>query len=77
MFLNQEEKALVTELRELGPPATPYAGFIRPGLHRKRVDFYQDLIFGDSGNPAFLIVNETPVKQILVLLTTATSAGAG
>ena len=68
LVLDQEEKALVTELRALGNSAE----FVKPGLHQNRLAFYEDLITGDSGNPAFLIINDT-----LVLLTTITYGGPG
>ena len=68
LVLDQEEKALVTELRALGN----IADFVKPGLHLNRLKFYEDLVIGDSGAPAFLIINDT-----LVLLTTITQGGAG
>ena len=78
MVLNQYEKALVTELRELGPSVPSYAEFVRPALHRKRLDFYENVIFGDSGNPAFLIIKPPNTGlDTLVLLTTLTHDGAG
>ena len=72
MILNQYEQARVAELHDLGPSAPSLANFVRPGLHRKRLEFYENLIPGDSGNPAFLIINDN-----LVLLTTWTLGGAG
>lgn len=68
LVLDQEEKALVTELRQLDNSAV----FVKPGLHLDRLGFYEDLITGDSGDPAFLIINDT-----LVLLTTLTGGGPG
>ncbi len=80
MVLDQEEKALVSELRELGSPALgpSFAVFVKPGLHRNRLKFYEDLIPGDSGNPAFLIINDSiTLVPTLVLLSTATFANEG
>ena len=62
MILDQEEKALVTELGELdyytGFPSTS-AEYLRPALHRQRLAFFEPLIDGDSSNPAFLLINNT------------------
>ena len=78
MVLNQAEQASVAELRDLGPSEPSYAYFVRPGLHRKRLEFYNDLIPGDSGNPAFLIIKPPNTGlDTLVLLTTWTGAGPG
>ena len=68
LVLDQEEKALVAELRQLDSSAW----FVKSALHLDRLGFYEDVIPGDSGDPAFLIINDT-----LVLLTTLTSGGAG
>ena len=81
MCLDQEEKALVSELRNLGPPMEPsptiFAYFVKPGLHRNRLEFYEDIIGGDSGNPAFLIINPPGAEpETLVLLSTASAIGA-
>ena len=71
MMLDQQEKALVSELHAIND----LANFIRPALHLHRLEFYEDAIGGDSGNPAFLIINDT-----LVLLATlhdyATGSGS-
>ena len=81
MILNKEEKALVHELRFIGAfndrlyalVPGPFTHFVRPGLHGKRLEFFRGLVPGDSGNPEFLIINDT-----LVLLSTTTfSDGRG
>jgi hypothetical protein len=66
--LDQEEKALVTDLSYLNQF---YAGFKTPNLPYEQV-LYESKIVGDSGNPAFLIINNN-----LVLLTCWTFGGAG
>ncbi len=63
MALDQEEKALVYELYSLGNLAE-YALSL---LHPKRLEFFEALADGDSGDPEFLIINDT-----LVLLSTIT-----
>ena len=65
MMLDKEEKALVGELRSIGSGVL----LVIPAIHTKRLEFYEDIITGDSGNPVFLILNETPFET-LVLLTT-------
>ena len=80
MILNQEEQALVYELRELGQSATlpKLAKFIRPELHLPRRDFHKQLIMGDSGHPAFLIIKPPNTGlDTLVLLTTITNGYGG
>ena len=62
MMLDYEENALVYDLRELGVSAN----YIKPSFHADRVPFNQRIVSGDSGNPAFLIINDT-----LVLLSVA------
>ena len=72
MILDQEEKALVTELYGLVSASSfPLADnfFVRPGLHRQRLAFFETLIDGDSSNPAFLIINNT-----LALLSVASGS---
>ena len=70
LCLDQEEKGLVSDLISL----STWASFSYP--HRvnweKRNEFFETKIGGDSGNPAFLIVNGE-----LVLLTVWTFGGAG
>lgn len=70
LCLDQEEKALVTDF----VLAVGYANFSFPFLlnAEKRAEFYEDKVGGDSGNPAFLIINDE-----LVLLTCWTFGGAG
>ena len=78
LILNQYEQARMAELHDLGASAPSYAYFVRPGLHRKRLEFYDVLTPGDSGNPAFLIIKPPNTGlDTLVLLTTWTSGGAG
>jgi hypothetical protein len=73
LVLDQEEKALISELKNLSNLASflyPIDfGAIGPAA---RVGFYENIIEGDSGNPAFLIINGT-----LVILTVWTYGGAG
>ena len=71
MFLDKEEKALVHEFRAIDTLHT-FAIFAKPIYHTARLPFYEDWEDGDSGDPAFLIVNNT-----LVLLSTATGGGPG
>ena len=74
IILDQEEKALVSELFELGNFAT----FVPPSLHFKRVEFFEGLAEGDSGNPEFLIIKIPNAEhETLVLLSTATSTLPG
>ena len=65
--LDQEKKALVTDLYSVGSSAA----FLVP-LDAKRLEFYESKIDGDSGNPAFMVINDQ-----LVLMTTWRSGGAG
>jgi len=67
LVLDQEEKALVSDLYSLGNMAS----FITP-LDTTRLSFFESIVTGDSGNPAFLIINGT-----LVILTVWTYGGAG
>lgn len=67
LVLDQEEKALISELYSLGASA----GFKTP-IDSTRLGFFESIISGDSGNPSFLIINGT-----LVLLTVWTFGGAG
>ena len=57
MILDQEEKALVWEINAL----SDLAEFVQPGLHRKRVEFFESIVNGDSSNPEFLLLNDTLV----------------
>lgn len=65
--LDQEEKALITDWTNY----VEYAGFLAP-MDSKRVLFYENVISGDSGNPAFVLVNDEPC-----LLTVWTYGGPG
>lgn len=67
LTLDQEEKALVTDLYWLGARAH----FIAP-TDIQRLAFYEEKVGGDSGNPAFLILNGQ-----FVLITVWTYGGAG
>lgn len=69
LCLDQEEKALVTDLNSFHPNGI--VSFSIPNLPYEKV-LYEDKIVGDSGNPAFLIINGE-----LVLLTMWTWGGAG
>ena len=74
MMLDQEEKALVTALRDLGE----FTSYTRPRLPPHRLRFHEYAIYGDSSNPAFLILKD-PVThaETLVLLSTATEPNSG
>jgi hypothetical protein len=68
LVLDQEEKALIADgwiinnnLIQLKKPS-----------NTKRLEFYEDLIVGDSGNPCFIVINNE-----LVILTVWTFGGAG
>lgn len=67
LCLDQEEKAIVSDLYNLGT----FADFKMP-TDSKRLEFFESKIIGDSGNPAFLIINDE-----LVIITTWTFGGAG
>lgn len=67
LVLDQEEKALVADLTSLGSMAS----FAQPN-DATRLSFYESIISGDSGNPAFLIDSSG-----LILVTTWTFGGAG
>ena len=62
--LDQEEKALIIDWRSRGNMQTP--------VDPNRLIFHENKISGDSGNPAFLIVDRE-----LVLVTVWTFGGAG
>ena len=69
MALDQEEKALVSELYELGN----FARYAPSGLHAKRLEFFEELADGDSGDPQFLVIKDPQtLVDTLVLLSTAT-----
>lgn len=67
LVLDQEEKALISELKSLDTRAR----FSNP-KNSTRLLFYENIIMGDSGNPAFLIINNE-----LVIITIWTYGGAG
>lgn len=69
LTLDQQEKALITDVDSITPWRT---NFIPPDINSQRYLFYEPKISGDSGNPAFLIINEE-----LVILTVWTYGGAG
>lgn len=69
LCLDQEEKALVTDLRYLNANGRSY--FQAP-TDSTRLGFHENKISGDSGNPAFLIIDSQ-----LVILTVWTFGGAG
>jgi hypothetical protein len=68
LCLDQEEKALVTDLNSL---TSTFANFRFPDQPYEQV-LYEGKVVGDSGNPAFLIINDQ-----LVCLTFWTFGGAG
>ena len=70
--MDQEEKALVTDLYNLSPKS---ASFSTPN-DLARLEFYESKISGDSGNPSFLIIDLGNGPE-LVLLTLWTYGGAG
>jgi hypothetical protein len=72
LCLDQEEKALITDLRDAA--TTGSANFVIPNNlnWENRIQYHENKISGDSGNPAFLIINNE-----LVLLTVWTFGGAG
>ncbi|MFA5264919.1 MAG: hypothetical protein WC378_13935 [Opitutaceae bacterium] len=67
LVLDQEEKALVDELSSIGTMVS----FRAPADFLRR-SFYEDIVGGDSGNPASLIIDNK-----LVLLNVWTFGGAG
>lgn len=66
---DQEEKGLVHDLNVI--PNGSEAQFIKP-VDAERLVFYEDLITGDSGNPAFIILN-----GVLVLICCWHGGGGG
>ncbi|MEX0598955.1 MAG: hypothetical protein WD512_20895, partial [Candidatus Paceibacterota bacterium] len=67
LVLDQEEKALISDLYSLDT----YARFLTP-VDPTRLGFFESIILGDSGNPAFLIIDDE-----LVIITVWTFGGAG
>lgn len=68
LCLDQQEKALVTDLYNF---SSTFVSFAIPNLPDEKI-LYESKVVGDSGNPAFLIINDQ-----LVLITVWTSGGAG
>ncbi len=66
--IDQEEKALVTDLYSLGGSFAS----CQPPSNATRLNFYEPLIMHDSGNPCFLVIG-----GVAVLLTTWTFGGPG
>ena len=67
LALDQEEKALVTDGNTIGN----FVNFMIP-INSKRLEFFENIIGGDSSNPCFMIINGE-----LVILTIWTFGGAG
>lgn len=67
LTLDQEEKALITNFFV----SNTSAAFSSP-KDSNRLNYFESKISGDSGNPAFLIINDE-----LILVTTWTFGGAG
>lgn len=69
-----EEKALVTDLSTMTMGSGMYGAMVayQVPIDSKRVQFYEDKIGGDSGNPSFIVVNGK-----LVLLNVWTFGGPG
>jgi hypothetical protein len=68
LLLDQEEKALIADGNLL---TSTYTNYQYP-TNSKRLEFSENVIGGDSGNPSFLIINNQ-----LVLLTVFTYGGPG
>lgn len=72
LTLDQEAKALVSDLVHVADSTDhPFATFARP-VDPALTPWYEDKVGGDSGQPAFLIINDE-----LVLLTVWTFGGGG
>ena len=71
---NRKEEALVTELNGLPTNGAPARVWNRKPRLGRRAEFRTDVIVGDSGNPAFLVVGREPI--LLYCLHTG-GAGAG
>lgn len=70
---DQEEKLLVREVTSIPTSTSPYALVtFRAPSDATRSAFYEDVVGGDSSNPAFMIINGQ-----LVVLTCWTYGGAG
>lgn len=68
LVLDQEEKALISELWLLNTTAALNS----PNVNSLRYAFFENITLGDSGNPAFLIINGE-----LVIITVWTFGGGG
>ena len=69
LVLDQEEKALISELRSLSTTAN----FSAPS-NPTRLAFFESIITGDSGNPAFLIIDD---ELVIITVWTFGAAGGG
>lgn len=69
LALDQEEKALVTNLQYMNE----YAAFNRSSDPAIKA-FYEDIVWGDSGNPAFMVVDD---QLVLLTVWTFGAGGAG
>ena len=67
LVLDKEEKALISELRSLSTTAR----FSAPS-NSTRLAFFENIVRGDSGNPAFLLIDDE-----LVIITVWTYGGVG
>lgn len=74
LTLDQEEKALVTDLYDISSNSGMYGAmaYFKVPVDAVRQQFYEDKIGGDSGNPAYLMISNK-----LVLLNVWTFGGAG
>jgi hypothetical protein len=72
LCLDQEEKAIVTDLQEFSSESGIYLARFRYPHLADEIVLFENKITGDSGNPAFLIINNE-----LVLLTVWTGGGPG
>jgi hypothetical protein len=68
-ILDQEEKALVVDVSSLSSSTKTIFGI---PTDTTRLSFYETIVSGDSGNPAFLVIDDQ-----LVVLTVLTYGGAG
>lgn len=62
LHLDQEEKALVRDMSQLNAGAS-YCSHKVPADPTRR-SFFETLISGDSGNPAFILVNGEPILML-------------
>jgi hypothetical protein len=70
--LDQEEKALVSDVGVISPATTPFYTSCETPKSSLRLPFYENKISGDSGNPCCLIIDGK-----LVVLTVWTGGGGG